>query len=161
MAAKKGKRRAKRAADKTEVIEFGQKVWLAGLGAFARARSEGPKLFEALVEEGSAVQDQTRDATQQAFKDAMSQMRGAADKRLATIRGKANDTWDSMEKIFQSRVHKALQQLGMPTSQEIRALTRKVDELTHGVEALSKRERRTSRAAAASASGNAGQGAAV
>ena len=149
MAAKKGKRAGKRPAAKTDAIEFGQKIWLAGLGAFARARTEGPKLFESLVEEGSTMQEQTRDATQRAFSDAVSEVRGMTDKRIAAIRGKANETWDNMEKIFQSRVHKALQQLGMPTSQEIRALTRKVDELTRGVETLSKRERRTSRASAA------------
>jgi poly(hydroxyalkanoate) granule-associated protein len=161
MAAKKGKRgAAKRAAAKPDVIEFGQKIWLAGLGAYARARSEGPKLFESLVEEGAALQEHTRDTTERAFRDMWSEVRGAADERIAAIRGKANDTWDNVEKIFQSRVHKALQQLGMPTSQEIRALSRKVDELTRGVESLSKRERRTARGAQ-SQSANAGTSAIV
>jgi poly(hydroxyalkanoate) granule-associated protein len=148
MAAKKGKRRSvRRATAKVDVVEFGQKVWLAGLGAFARARSEGPMLFESLAEEGAAVQAQARDSTETAVKDLLAQVRSAADERIATVRGKANETWGNVEKIFQSRVHKALQQLGMPTSQEIRALTKKVDELSRGVDALSKRERRASRAA--------------
>ncbi len=168
MAAKKGKRRSAgrataKAKAKVDVVEFGQKVWLAGLGAFARARSEGPMLFESLAEEGAALQAQARDSTETAVKDLLTQVRSAADARIATVRGKANETWGNVEKIFQSRVHKALQQLGMPTSQEIRALTRKVDELSRGVDALSKRERRSGRAArsAQRPTGDIGEGAAI
>lgn len=161
MAAKKGKRRTAKAAAKPDIIEFGQKVWLAGLGAFARARTEGPKLFETLVEEGAIVQGQARDTTERALKQTLSQVRGATDDRIAAIRGKASDTWDNVEKIFHSRVQKSLQQLGMPTSQEIRALTRKVDALSRGVEALSKRERRTPARAAQTKPSDGGQGAIV
>jgi poly(hydroxyalkanoate) granule-associated protein len=161
-AAKKGKRRAaKRTPAQFNVAQVGHKVWLAGLGALARAQNEGPKLFESLVEEGSAVHERARDVTENAFKKAITEARGVADERVTALRGKANETWDNVEKIFQSRVHKALQQLGMPTSQEIRALTRKVDELTRGVEGLAKRERRTPRASAAARTGSATHSAVV
>ncbi len=161
MAAKKGKRRAAKPAAKVDVVEFGHSVWLAGLGAVSRASTEGPKLFESLVEEGAMFQEQVRDNTGRALKDAMSQIRGSADDRVAAIRGKAGDTWDNVEKIFQSRVQRALQQIGMPSSQEIRALTRKVDELTHAVESARKRDRRGASGSARSHAGGAHQGAAV
>jgi poly(hydroxyalkanoate) granule-associated protein len=163
-AAKKGKRRtAKQAPAKFDLAQVGHKVWLAGLGALSRAQSEGPKLFESLVEEGSEVHEHARDVTETAFKKAVANVRGAADERISALRGKADETWDNVEKIFQSRVQKALQQLGMPTSQEIRALTRKVDELSRGVEGLAKRRnpRGTTRGHAAQASGNANQSAIV
>ena len=142
-ASKKGKRRTtKSASAKFDVIDVGNKIWLAGLGALARAQSESPKLFESLVAEGSAFQESARDSTERAFKSAVAEVRGAADDRMSAIRGKANETWDNVEKIFQSRVQKALQQLGMPTSNEIRALTRKVDELTRSVEGLGQKPKR-------------------
>ncbi len=142
MAAKKGKRRTAKKAPKLDVLDFGLNVWLAGLGAVSRARMEGPKLFDSLVEEGAAFQEQARENTQRALSQALTQMRGMADERVNSIRGKAGATWENVEKIFQSRVQKALQDLGMPTSQQIRALSRNVDELTRAVESLRKRDRR-------------------
>ena len=33
-----------------------QQIWLAGLGAFAKAQEEGGKVFDVLVKEGATVQ---------------------------------------------------------------------------------------------------------
>jgi poly(hydroxyalkanoate) granule-associated protein len=117
-------------------------------------------MFEALVEEGSVVHERVRDTTERAFNRAITEVRGAADERISSLRGRVDETWDNVEKIFQSRVQKALQQIGVPTSHEIRALTRKVDELTRSVEGLgAKQKRAVSREL--QSGGNAGQGAAV
>ena len=43
------------------VTQSAQKIWLAGLGAFARARTEGDKLFDLLVEQGKAIARQERE----------------------------------------------------------------------------------------------------
>ena len=40
--------------------ESAQQVWLAGVGAFGRAQSEGTKLFETLVKEGLSLEQITR-----------------------------------------------------------------------------------------------------
>ena len=37
------------------VLESSRQIWLAGLGAFARAKGEGAKMFEALVEQGQSL----------------------------------------------------------------------------------------------------------
>ena len=34
------------------IKESTQQIWLAGLGAYAKAQEEGGKIFEALVQEG-------------------------------------------------------------------------------------------------------------
>lgn len=139
---KKGKRRAAKSAQaKVDVVNIGNKIWLAGLGALARVQSDGPKLFETLVEEGSDVQDRTRESTERALRDTMKNVRGAVDARVDDMRGRASETWDNIEKIFQARVQKALQQLGVPTAHEIRSLTRKVDELTRSVQGLASAKR--------------------
>jgi polyhydroxyalkanoate synthesis regulator phasin len=55
--------------------------------------------------------------------------------RIETARDQASETWDKA--LFLSRVHLALQQLGVPSAEEIRLLTRRVEELNASVLALS------------------------
>jgi poly(hydroxyalkanoate) granule-associated protein len=138
-ARKKGKRApAKARSAMANVIGMGHQVWLAGLGALARAQSEGPKLFESLVEEGAAIERRQSANMRHAAQGAWQELRDSIDTRAAAARGKANEALDNLEQIFQSRVQKALQQLGMPTSHEIGALSRKVNELNRSVQALTR-----------------------
>lgn len=118
------------------VIDTGQHIWLAGLGAVARAQREGPKLFESLVAEGNEFQQQQRENVQQRTADIWKDLRSQLDSGAAAVRGKASETMENLEDILQTRVQKALQQLGVPTSHEIDALARKVNELNHSVQAL-------------------------
>lgn len=136
---KKGKRApAKARGAVTNVIGMGHQVWLAGLGALARAQKEGPKLFESLVEEGTAIEQRQRTNVRNLAQGAWQDLRESLDERTAAARGKANEALDNLEQIFQTRVQKALQQLGMPTSHEIGALSRKVNELNRSVQALTR-----------------------
>ncbi len=56
--------------------------------------------------------------------------------RLGSAREQASETWDNLEALFQSRVQKALRQLGVPSAEEIRRLTERVEELNASVQAL-------------------------
>ena len=47
------------------VKESAQQIWLAGLGAFAKAQEEGGKVFEALVKEGTSIQRKTQSAAEE------------------------------------------------------------------------------------------------
>ena len=69
------------------------------------------------------------------------------------VKGQATETWDNLEKIFQTRVQRALHQLGMPTAEEIGALTRKVNELTDSVDRLARAQAPARKAAPAKAAG--------
>ena len=132
----KGKRRRASASKQgamANVIGVGHQIWLAGIGALARAQHEGPKLFESLAEEGGAIEKRQRTDAKRLVQGAWEGMRETLETRTAEVRGKANETIENLEAIFQSRVQKALQQLGMPTSKEINALSRKVDELNRSV----------------------------
>ena len=147
MAARKPKRaKAKAAQPKNLFINSAHQIWLAGLGALARAQTEGPKLFQSLVEEGQTVHNRSRDAAEEALATAMKSMRGAIDERIEGARDRASETWDNIEKIFQSRVQKALRQLGVPTASDISSLSRKVNELTQSVEHLARKRTAPGRA---------------
>jgi len=152
----KGKGKGKRAPAVTKTpmanaIEVGHHIWLAGLGAVARAQREGPKLFESLVEEGGSLEERQRANATRLVKGAWEGLRETVDARAAEVRGKAGETLENLEAIFQSRVQKALQQLGMPTSKEINALSRKVNELNQSVHALTRSKSGGSSRKAASA----------
>ncbi len=103
------------------VRESAQQIWLAGLGAFAKAQEEGGKVFDALVKEGENIQAKTRKMT---------------DEKVAQVAGKAAGTWDRLEQVFEDRVARALGSLGVPSKQDIDKLSKRVVELSAAVQAL-------------------------
>ncbi|HNC51287.1 MAG TPA: phasin family protein [Accumulibacter sp.] len=103
------------------VKESAQQIWLAGLGAFAKAQEEGGKVFDALVREGESIQAKTRKMT---------------DERIAQVAGKAAGTWDRLEQVFEDRVARALGSLGVPSKQDIDRLSKRVVDLSAAVQAL-------------------------
>lgn len=114
------------------VKESAQQIWLAGLGAFSKAQEEGGKVFEALVREGVTLQRRTQSAAEGKLAEASSRMTSMAND-LST---KASGQWDKLETIFEDRVSRALQKLGVPTAREIDELARRVEELNRSVAAL-------------------------
>ena len=124
------------------LIENVQQIWLAGMGAIARAQKEGPAAFQEAVADGFKLLTRSRSTAEQVIRDAFEAAQGTVESRLDSARDQANETWDNLEALFQSRVHKALQQLGVPSGDEIRLLTKRVAELNENVKALSARQAR-------------------
>lgn len=118
------------------VLESVQQVWLAGMGAIARAQKEGPGAFQDAVREGFELLNKSRSTTEKMIRDVFESAQESVQTRLDTAREQATETWDNIEALFQSRVHKALQQMGVPSPEEIRLLTKRVAELNDNVKAL-------------------------
>lgn len=116
------------------VKDSAQQIWLAGMGAFAKAQAEGTKMFESLVKEGVGLQRKTQSAAEERFADAAERMSTMASEAT----GKAGTSWGKLENIFEERTAKALNKLGVPTARAVEELTRRVDELSVAVEKLSK-----------------------
>ena len=112
------------------VKESAQQIWLAGLGAFAKAQQEGGKVFEALVREGQALQRKTQDAAGEQLSEAAQRMGHLA----SGLGERAAGQWDRLEGIFEERVAKALQRLGVPTAQEVQALRERVAALEEALD---------------------------
>lgn len=106
--------------------ESAQQIWLAGVGAFGRAQTEGSKLFEGLVRDGAGLE---RSARRFAGNRA-DEVRGAVENRVDQARERATDTWDRLEKVFEDRVQRALNRLGVPGRDDISDLSGRVDTLT-------------------------------
>ena len=114
------------------VKESAQQIWLAGLGAFSKAQEGGGKVFEALMKEGSSIQRKTQAAAEEKISEATSKMANMA----GDIQSKANHQWDKLENIFEDRVAKALNKLGVPSAKDIDALIARIDELNKSVQKM-------------------------
>jgi poly(hydroxyalkanoate) granule-associated protein len=111
------------------VRESAQQIWAAGLGAFAKAQGEGGKVFEALVQEGMKLQKKTQSAAEERLGVVAQKMSGMAEE----VGTKAGKHWDKLETIFEERVARALERLGVPTSRELNALIERIDALSAAV----------------------------
>jgi poly(hydroxyalkanoate) granule-associated protein len=127
------------------VVEGVQQIWLAGMGAIARAQKEGPAAFQEAVADGFKLLTQSRSSAEKMIRDVFGSAQGSVQSRLDSARDQATETWDNLEVLFQSRVQRALQQIGVPTAEEIRLLTRRVAELNDNVKSLAARPARGKR----------------
>ena len=111
------------------VKESAQQIWLAGLGAFAKAQEEGTRVFDTLVKEGVTMQRKTQAAAGEKISEATSKMSSMA----TNISSKATGQWDKLETIFEDRVAKALKKLGVPTAADIELLSARIEELNRNL----------------------------
>lgn len=113
----------KSSQDPTDRIkDSAQQIWLAGLGAFAKMQEEGSKAFEALVKDGANVQKKTQKAAEESLSQAQARMAGFA----TEFGAKAAGGWGKLENIFEERVARAMEKLGVPSAQEVAALKARV-----------------------------------
>ena len=110
------------------VRESAHLIWLAGLGAFTKVSAEGGKLFETLVKEGERVEERTREVAAGALV--------VASEQTGEARGRVVETWDKVEQIFEDRLARVLGQLGIPSREDLRELTQRIDALQAQLEEL-------------------------
>jgi len=116
------------------VLESSHQIWLAGLGAFAKAQQGGKQVFDMLVKQGEVLEAKTRSAAAQTA-DAAREAAKAKAKEMQTMAG---GTWDKLEQVFEDRVSRALARLGVYTSSDVERLSERVNELSEAVNALLK-----------------------
>ena len=122
-----------------------QNIWLAGLGALARAQAEGGKAFDALVKQGLALQDHTQALAKEQLAEAAQRMEAIAAKTQVLTPGR----WNALEGIFEQRVARALAHLGVPDAQALASLEARIEALEKA--AGQSHGQNTSRPAASSA----------
>ena len=113
-----------------------RQIWLAGLGAYTKAEEDTGRFFERLVREGEDLENKTRGAVGRQVK--------AVEDRVDEVRERATGTWDRLESVFDERVSRALDRLGIPAPGRVRELEKKVSQLEEEMEQL-RDERRDKR----------------
>ncbi|QNP49973.1 phasin family protein [Diaphorobacter aerolatus] len=116
--------------------ESAEQIWQAGLGAFSKAQKEGGKVFNGLVQDGMALQKQAQALAQEQLQAA-----GARFEDLTSRMGsRASEPLDKLESLFEQRVAKALERLGIPSAEELQALKAQVESLTEELKQSRARE---------------------
>ena len=110
------------AAMSDNVKEQAQQIWLAGLGAFAKAQEDGTKAFEKLVSDGITMQRKVHTTAEEKLAEATQKVTQAA----STLNERATGQWGKLEGIFEDRVAKALHSLGLPSAAEMKDLHARV-----------------------------------
>lgn len=134
---------------------------------------QGNQMFDKLVAEGSKLEKRTRKDVEGAVGDLrgdiesrvgdirseiesrVKEFRGDVESRFGgvrdqadTVRKQASDNWDKLEKIFEERVARSLASLGIPTRDDVKDLTQRVQKLSRQVAALDKKAKSTVKKAA-------------
>ena len=110
-----------------EIKESVHRIWLAGLGALAAAEEEGGKIFTRLVERGRDVESKGKVEVDKMKVDA------------ERFKAKAESTFEGWGDKLDEKLTATLRRLGVPTREEIRNLTQKVEELNAKIEQLKPR----------------------
>lgn len=100
-----------------DLKESAQRIWLAGLGALAVAEEEGVRMFDNLVDRGR-------------------EWEGRSKERMEEARSRVRHTVDDVGDGIDERVTSALHRFGVPSRDEIRELTRRVEELNAKIERM-------------------------
>lgn len=114
------------------IKESAQQIWLAGMGAFAKAQAEGTQAFDKLIKDGINLQRKTQGAAE----DKISEVTGKMTAMAGEVSAKAGQHWDKLESIFEQRTAKAMGRLGVPSAKDIAALSERVDKLAAEVAKL-------------------------
>jgi len=114
-----------------ELMESAHRIWLAGLGALATAEAEGSKVFSRLVERGKDVEARG--------KDAAADVKEQAKSKFESVKSQTENAWSGLGDKVDETLTTALHRLGVPTRDEIRTLTQKIEELNAKVDQLKPR----------------------
>ena len=124
-----------------DVKGYARKIYLAGLGAYAKAGKEGAGNLEDLVKAGESVEKQGKQLVDEQVEAANSQIDSVKDNvkdRVAEVKGKVEGQFEKVEKAFDRRVASGLNRLGIPSKQDVDALSAKLDVLNAMLERAAK-----------------------
>ncbi|GLZ86073.1 hypothetical protein Pres01_21240 [Metapseudomonas resinovorans] len=127
------KKKVEKAESKSTVVSdvklYARKIWLAGLGAYAKAGAEGVDYFKELVKAGEGVEKQGKKLVDEQVEAANTQF-DSVKNSVTGVKEKVEVQLDKIEKAFDNRVASALNRIGIPSRQDVEALSAKLDELS-------------------------------
>jgi poly(hydroxyalkanoate) granule-associated protein len=122
----------------SEVKSYARKIWLAGLGAYAKVGQEGGEYFQELVKAGQTVESKGKKVVAAKLEAANAEI-DEAKSEVSTFKGKVELQLDKVEKAFDSRVASTLNRIGIPSKHDVETLSAKLDELTALLERVARK----------------------
>lgn len=111
------------------ISESAQKIWLAGLGAFSKAQADGSRLFDELMRDGEAIEQQTRKYT----KERVGQLRDRMEETADRLRKTGQSSMERIQSLVDERVARAVERMSMPTREDLDALAAQMTALNRRV----------------------------
>lgn len=121
-----------------EVRNYARRVWLAGLGAYARVGQESTDYFKELVKAGEGVEKRGKKVIDKKL-DAANEQIDEAGEEVIRVRGKVEVQLDKIEKAFDARVARGLNRLGIPSKHDVEALSIKLEQLHELLERVARK----------------------
>lgn len=112
------------------IRESAHDIWLAGLGAYAKAGKEGGRLFDSLVDLGESVEKKAREEVTRPIR--------AAERGVEGARNTVAEAWAQIELMIERRITRTLHALQIPTQRDVAELTQRVEKLNRTVRQLTR-----------------------
>ncbi|MCS3469469.1 poly(hydroxyalkanoate) granule-associated protein [Pseudomonas sp. JUb42] len=123
----------------SEVRLYARKIWLAGLGAYAKAGHEGSTYVKELIKTGEKVEKDAKSAVNEKLEAANSEI-DSLKGEVTGIKGRVEVQLDKIESAFDRRVASALNRIGIPSKHDVETLSAKLDELTALLERVERKQ---------------------
>jgi poly(hydroxyalkanoate) granule-associated protein len=123
----------------SDVKSYARKIWLAGLGAYAKVGQEGSDYFQELIKAGQTVEKKGKKAVTEKLEAANAEI-DEAKSEVSSFKGRVEVQLDKVEKAFDSRVASALNRIGIPSKHDVETLSAKLDELTALLERVARKQ---------------------
>ncbi|PNB75916.1 poly(3-hydroxyalkanoate) granule-associated protein PhaI [Pseudomonas sp. GW456-E7] len=121
-----------------DVKSYARKIWLAGLGAYAKVGQEGSEYFQELIKAGQVVEKKGKKVVASKLEAANAEI-VEVKSEVSTFKGRVEVQLDKVEKAFDTRVASALNRIGIPSKHDVETLSAKLDELTALLERVARK----------------------
>jgi poly(hydroxyalkanoate) granule-associated protein len=135
----KKKVEAEQATALSEVKLYARKIWLAGLGAYAKAGSEGAEYVKELIKTGEGVEREGKKVVDKKLEAANSEIDDVK-REVKGIKGKLEVQFEKIESAFDRRVSRALNRFGIASKHDVETLSAKLDGLTTLLERVARKQ---------------------
>ncbi|AUZ44353.1 poly(hydroxyalkanoate) granule-associated protein [Pseudomonas sp. 31 R 17] len=122
----------------SEVKRYARRIWLAGLGAYAKVGSEGGEYFNELVKSGQHIESKSKKVAIEQLDAANSQI-DQVKSNVSSVGRRVEVQLDKVEKAFDSRVASALNRIGIASKHDVETLSAKLEELTALLERVARK----------------------
>ncbi|POF39385.1 poly(3-hydroxyalkanoate) granule-associated protein PhaI [Pseudomonas laurylsulfativorans] len=122
----------------SDVKSYARKIWLAGLGAYAKVGQEGSEYFQELIKAGQVVEKKGKKVVAEKLEAANAEIDDVKSE-VSTFKGRVEVQLDKVEKAFDTRVASALNRIGIPSKHDVETLSAKLDELTALLERVARK----------------------
>lgn len=121
-------------ARKTRTV---RKTRVTPVTAIQKARASVRKTLQSIAQQGAALQAASTERAN-AAREAAENARDVAVARVEEARARTVAAVGSLEKVFEQRVSRAIAKLGVPTTKDVKALSRQVAQLQAKVDRMSR-----------------------